>query len=111
MSNGFKTFMMLFPWLVLALVVWIPHSPSGRQARDCELMQAAFPAIHAAIARDPRFADVRLSPSSYDGHITISGTVASEADLNELDELMKSMSPPVTWWHADVRIRRETTNP
>jgi hypothetical protein len=111
MSNGFKIFMMLFPWLVVALVVWFPYSPIGRQAREHEQMQVAFPAIHAAVVRDPKFAEVRLSPSPYDGAVWISGAVASDADLNELDELMKSMSPPVTAWRGEVRIRRETTNP
>jgi hypothetical protein len=110
MSNGFKIFLMVFPWLIVAFVAWIPYSPSRIQEHDHELMEAAFPAIVAAITRDQRFADVHLSPSPYDGGVVMSGTVASQRDLKDLQDLMILLSPPVTRWGGQVHLR-PTSNP
>lgn len=86
-------FLLAIAAVLLAFVLYYPHSPAGRQAAAMRQMREYGATLEPQIRKDLRFANVTLHYSTAP-RILIDGTVNSEPDLLALDDLLNATSPP-----------------
>ena len=88
-------------WIAVAVLaaivgVYYPFSPAGRQASNMRLAERHIETLGPRLQNDPRFGDVRLSPSTADGgSLGVFGFVASRDDADSLKALIQQTAPPV----------------
>jgi hypothetical protein len=96
----------------VAMAIYYPFSPGGRQARNIRKAEEFIAQNAAAVNADPRFKEVEFSScTAADGSLLIDGTVSSAADASELRHNLASRLPSiVVGWHVYV-AKPATTMP
>jgi hypothetical protein len=83
---------------VIAVIFAIiyPFSPAGIQGRNMAKARAHIPIVQRAVGADPRFADITFRDfTNHGGCLLVRGTVPTRADLDELEQIVATTSPPV----------------
>ena len=97
----------------LAVVVYYPFSPGGRQAGNLRRAGQFIAQNYAAIHSDPRFAEIDMLPlTAAGGCIDVGGSIGSQADLEQLKRCVMDRHPPVcVMWHVSVMPAPADTRP
>lgn len=108
MSTQFKSVCALCLLALLGIVIYYPHSPMGRQARNMKLTEAHIPVLQRAFADDERFRNLRLHPStSGGGSLMVGGQVENGDDFQSLLAIVRSSGPPMP---VVLQLRIQATN-
>jgi len=90
-----RDFLVTVAIAVVATAIAYPFSAGGIQRRNMAKARAHIPIVRRALETDPRFARVRLSDfTANQGCHLVSGTVPTRADMNRLEDITASTSPP-----------------
>jgi hypothetical protein len=81
--------------LVVATAIYYPFSPGGRQSRNLRLAARHIETLQPHFDADPRFAEVSLSSYTGEGgSIMVGGEVATQADADAAELLVRRSNPP-----------------
>jgi hypothetical protein len=89
---------------LLAIYLYYPYSPEGRQHRNMRLAKQHLPKLQTLVAADNRFSRVRLHVyTGNGGSLELFGAVRSDDDLAALKQTVAASSPPTAvTWHVFV---------
>ena len=92
--------------VLVVLTLWWNHfSPEGKRRARVEAARIhARDVLTPLLAKQPRFAEVRATEWwKDDGYLRLKGGVETEADLQDLKQLVMSTHPPApVAWEVDV---------
>jgi hypothetical protein len=100
MSRGFKISLWILLLLVVAVLVYWPWSPGGRQLINMRIARKHLPQVEAIVKQDSRFVQVTVGVfTGQDGAIGFFGDVMSEEALGDLMKAVakEKLQVPVAW--------------
>ena len=102
-----QTAWLAVPLVAIAVAIYYPHSPGGRQRRNIDAAERHIALIRPRIADDPRFAGVDLATMTADGGgLIVIGDVASPADVEALHAIVYDSLLPFA-----IKFAISTTQP
>jgi hypothetical protein len=96
----------------IARWLYFPHTPEGQRRSIIKATAAHAKAVTPLLARDIRFADIRVSEWWKDeGYFLVRGSVENESSLADLKRLIISTHPPTpVVWQVEIVKRGSPTN-